>query len=131
MMRVGTRDGRGGGGRAPSVGGEPAAAGRGRRVAGDEGGDLTGVEVRRHESGEGRGAELVQRGVPLEADLGAGEEAHRGDDADGAADDGQRAGAEGHLGEDAEDLLLVAAQRAGGPREGLDEERELFTEAVE
>ena len=41
----------------------------------------------------------------------------RDDDADGAADDGERAGAEGDLGQEPQDLLLVAADRARGPRE--------------
>ena len=97
------------------LGGE-AAADRGReRQAGDERGDLAGVEVGGDEAGEGRGAELVERGVALQADLGAGEEGEEGDDADGAADDRERAGAEADLGEEPEDLLLVAADGAPAP----------------
>jgi hypothetical protein len=70
---------------APSWRGETAADGRGERDAGDERGDLAGVEVGRDEAGEGGGAELVERGVALQADLGAGEEAQGGDHADGAS----------------------------------------------
>ena len=91
------------------LGGEAAADGRGQRDAGDQRGDLAGVEVRRDEAGERRRADLVERGVPLEADLGAGEERQRGDDADRAADDRERTGAQRDLGEQPEDLLLVAA----------------------
>ena len=93
--------------------------------------DLAGVEVRREEAGERRGAELVQRRVALQADLGAGEEGQEGDDADGAADDRQRAGAEGDLGQQPEHLLLVAPQRARGPGQRPAVEAELVAEVVE
>ena len=61
-------------------------------------------------------AELVQRRVALQADLGAGEEGQEGDDADRAADDRQRAGAEGDLGEQPQRLLLVARAACAGSR---------------
>ena len=57
------------------LGGESAADGRRQRQAGHERRDLAGVEERGDEAGVGRDAELVQRGVALQADLGAGEEA--------------------------------------------------------
>ena len=52
----------------------------------------------------------------------------RDDDADGAADDGQRAGAEADLGQQPQDLPPVAAERARGPGERPDVERELVAE---
>ena len=110
--------------------GETAADGRRQCDAGDQRGDLAGVEVGGEEAGERGGADLVQRRVALQADLGAGEEAHGEDDADGAADDGQGAGAQRHLGEDPQDLLLVAHQGARGPRERAHVERQLLTEGV-
>ena len=56
-----------------------------------------------------RDAQLVERGVTLQADLGAGEEAEEGDDADRPADDRERAAAEDDLGQQPQRLLLVAA----------------------
>ena len=59
------------------LGGEAAADGGRQRDAGDQRRDLAGVEVGRDEAGERRGAELVERRVALQADLGAGEERQR------------------------------------------------------
>ena len=97
--------------------GESAAHGRRQCEAGDDRRDLAGVEVRRDESGERCGAELVERGISLDADLGAGEEAHRDDDADGSADDGQGATAERDLGEQPIDLAAVVLD---GEQHGLE-----------
>src|SRR3954469_6321860 len=111
--------------------GEAAADRCRERQSGDERRDLTGVEVGREEAGERRCAELVERGVALQADLGAGEEGEGGDDADGSADDRQRAAAEGDLGQQPHRLLLVALDRARGPAEGAAVEAELVAEVVE
>jgi hypothetical protein len=94
-------------------------------------GDLAGVEVCRHEPGEGGRAELVERGVAGETHLGTGEEGHAEDDPDRAADDGEGTRAEGDLGEDPQDLLLVPGDRARGPGERTQVERQLLTEVVE
>src|ERR1035437_2088961 len=68
--------------------GEATTNGGRQREAGDQGGDLAGVEVGGDEAGEGSRAQLVQGGVPLKSHLGAGEERQEGDDADSAADHG-------------------------------------------
>jgi hypothetical protein len=93
--------------------------------------DLAGVEVRRDEGGEVGDAELVERRVALQADVGAGEEGEEGDDADRAADQGERAAAQADLGQQAHDLLLVAEQDAVGPADGARVERQLRAEVVE
>src|SRR5689334_24619234 len=59
-----------------------AAHRRGERDAGHQRRDLAGVEVRRHEAGEGGRADLVEGCIALQPDLGAGEERHHRDDAD-------------------------------------------------
>ena len=61
---------------APSWAVKPQPTVAASAIAGDQRRDLAGVEVGGDEAGEGGGADLVQRGVPLQADLGAGEEAH-------------------------------------------------------
>ena len=53
------------------------------------------------------------------------------DDADGAADDREGAGAEGHLGQEPGDLLLVADQRLRRPADRGDVELQLATEGVQ
>ena len=111
--------------------GEPAADRRRQRDAGDQRGDLAGVEVGRDEAGERGGAELVERGVAGQPDLGAGEEGHAEDDADGAADHGEGAGAEGDLGQDPQDLARVAHDRARQRQQHLDVEGQLVTEGVQ
>src|SRR4051812_24952369 len=111
--------------------GEAAADRRRERQSGDERRDLTGVEVGREKARERRRAELVESGVALQADLGAGEEGEEGDDADGSADDRQRAAAEGDLGQEPHRLLLVALERPRGPAERAPVEPELLAEVVE
>ena len=98
---------------------------------GDQRRDLAGVEVRRDEAGERAAADLVERLVALQADLGAGEEGQEADDADRAADHGQRAGAEADLGEQPHHLAPVAAQGARGPRGRPAVEGELPAEVVQ
>ena len=80
-------------------GGVAAADGRRERDRGDQRRHLTGVEVRRDEGAELRDADLAQRRVALDADLGAGEERHERDHADRAGDQAEPAGAERDLGE--------------------------------
>ena len=93
------------------LGGEPAADCRREREPGDERRDLPGVEVSRQEAGEGRCADGIERGVSLQAHDGAGEQTETHHHADGAADDGECTGPEGDLPEEADDLLVVAADR--------------------
>src|SRR3954465_238720 len=111
--------------------GEPAADRRRQRQPGHERRDLPGVEVGREEAREGRRPELVERGVALQADLGAGEERQEGDDADRATDDRQRPAAEGDLGQQPHRLLLVALERARRPAECPAVEPELVAEVVQ
>ena len=59
---------------APSWAVKPQPTVAASAMPGDERRDLAGVEVGGDEAGEGRGADLVERGVALQADLGAGEE---------------------------------------------------------
>ena len=99
---------------APSWAVKPSPTVADRARCGDQRGDLTGVEVGREEAGVRADAELFEGGVTLQADLGAGEEAQHDDDADGAADDGQRPAAEYDLGQQPHRLLLVAADACAG-----------------
>ena len=65
--------------------------------------------------GELRDAELAQRRVALDADLGPGEEGQEGDDADGARDQREAAGTEGDLGQGVDDLAGVAPDGRAAP----------------
>ena len=105
--------------------GVAAADGGGQRDRRDERRHLAGVEVGRDERGELGDADLAQRRVALDADLGAGEEGEEGDHARRARDQGQPAGAERDLGQGVEDLAPVAAQGARRPRQRLGVEEQL------
>src|SRR6266545_2186665 len=113
------------------LGGE-ATADRGRqRERGDQRGDLAGVEVRRDEPGKGAAADLVERLVALQTNLGTGEERQETNHADSTADDGEGPGAEAHLGEQPDNLPLVAADRPRRPRQRSPVEEQLGTQVVE
>ena len=88
--------------------GKTATDGRGQSDAGDDRRNLASVEVRGDETGVDRGAEAVERGVALLADLETGEEGQEDDDDDRAADDRQGTGAEGDLGQQPQDFTSVA-----------------------
>ena len=110
------------------LGGEAGADRRREGERRDQRRDLAGVEVGRDEAVERRGADLVQGGVALHADDGAGEQAHPDHHADGAADDGQGARAEGHLGQQPHHLARVRRERARRPAQRADVEPELAPE---
>ena len=95
----------------PELGGEAGADLGGQRDAGDERGDLAGVGQRRDDPGEGLGADLLQPGEPLEADLGAGEEGDADDHEEHAAADDERARPDGDVGHQDRDLLAVPQGR--------------------
>ncbi len=116
---------------APELRGEAAADGRRQRDGRDQRGDLAGVEVGRYESGEGAAAELVERLVALQPDLGTGEERQEADDADRAADHGERAGAEADLGQQPDDFAAVPAQRSRHGGRGAHVEQQLFAQVIE
>jgi hypothetical protein len=71
----------------PELRREAAADGRSQRETRHQWGDLAGVEVRRDEAGEGARAQLVERLVALQPDLGAREEGQEANDTNGSADD--------------------------------------------
>ena len=117
---------------APSWAVNPQPTVAARAIAGHQRRDLAGVEVGGDEAGEGGGAELVEGGVAGEAHLGAGEEAScRVMTPTVPPMTASAPRAEGDLGEDPEDLLAVAADRARRPRDDADVERELLAEVVE
>src|SRR5690606_7527751 len=76
-------------------------------------------------------AEGVERPEALQAHEAADEQRQRQHDARGAEDDDERAGPEADLGEQAADLTAVTAERARGPRDRADVERELVAQLVE
>jgi hypothetical protein len=80
------------------------------------------ADVRRDEARERAAAELVQRLVALQADLGAGEEGEEADHADCAADHRERAGAETDLGQQPDHFAAVPPYRArhGGCRASVE-----------
>ena len=106
-------------------GGVAAAHGRGQGDRGDQRRHLAGVEVGRDEGAELRDPDLAERGVALDAHLGAGEEREERDHAGAPGDQGQAAATEGDLGEGVDDLARVAADRPRRPGQGLDVEEQL------
>ena len=82
--------------------------------SGNERRDLTGVEIRRQEAGEGCRADGIERGVSLQANDGTGEQTETDHHADRAADDGECTGPECHLPEEPEDLARGSAGSSAG-----------------
>ncbi|CAM5473893.1 hypothetical protein SBADM41S_08479 [Streptomyces badius] len=99
---------------APSWAVKPAPTVADRASPATRGAISRGVEVGGDEPGEGRGADLVEGGVPLESDDRAGEQGHRDHHADGAADDAESATAEGDLGQQPLHLAQMAGARVRG-----------------